>query len=346
MAYIPSLDGIRAISVFIVLFAHAGLSHIIPGGFGVTVFFFLSGFLITTLLLREHEKTQHINIKNFFIRRIFRLYPPLLCCLVLSYVLVALGLAGGGTSFAGLLYQLLYLANYHQIFSWAGEIPQGLGILWSLAVEEHFYLFFPLLMGICLGRLSRFGVATVILGLCIIVLLWRIYLVIDIASDQYRTYYATDTRIDSILFGCLLAACKNPIDFTPIIRFKFKDILLLSGAILLLAISFLYRDPIFRETARYTVQGIALMPLFYYSINAHNNPLFSWLDLPWIKKLGVYSYFIYLIHLVAIKAIKFNDLTDNIAAIITLSTVISIAFAFVIDTYIDPFFRELRKKFS
>lgn len=93
--YIPSLDGIRALAVTTVFVSHAGLSHIIPGGFGVTVFFFLSGYLITTLLRREHEKTGQISLKHFYLRRVYRIFPPMYLVMLLAIMLSVFGLVGG-----------------------------------------------------------------------------------------------------------------------------------------------------------------------------------------------------------------------------------------------------------
>jgi len=126
-SYINNLDGIRALAVLIVLVAHAGFGHIVPGGFGVTVFFFLSGFLITTLLIAEYEKHQTISLKKFFLRRFFRLFPPLFISLILAYGLVAVGLLGGEISAGGVFYQLFYLANYHRYLAGAVVPPMAQG---------------------------------------------------------------------------------------------------------------------------------------------------------------------------------------------------------------------------
>src|SRR3977135_1168749 len=93
---IPSLDGLRAISIMIVLVSHAGYGGVVPGGLGVTIFFFLSGYLITTLLVDERERSGRIDIGKFYLRRVFRLFPPLLVTLVIAYFLVLLGLLDGG----------------------------------------------------------------------------------------------------------------------------------------------------------------------------------------------------------------------------------------------------------
>ena len=110
-AYIPSLDGLRAVSILIVLLSHAGVSQRIPGGFGVTIFFFLSGFLITTLLLREYDRNGTVSLRNFYIRRLLRLTPPLLLTLLAAAVLYMLGFVRGALDPATLLSQIFFFTT-------------------------------------------------------------------------------------------------------------------------------------------------------------------------------------------------------------------------------------------
>lgn len=344
--YIPSLDGIRAISVFIVLVSHAGLGHIIPGGLGVTVFFFLSGFLITTLLIEEYEKKCSINVPNFFARRFLRLFPPLAVSSGIAYTLFYFGFLNGGASWSGFLSQMLYFANYHQIFKFGGEIPEGTEVLWSLAVEEHFYLVFPVFILVCFRFLGNKRIPWVLAGISLIVFLWRVYLVIFKHVPPLRTYYATDTRIDSIIFGSLFAFISNPVKKQPCSNLLLKDYLLLIVGVIALLFSLLYRSDAFRQTWRYSLQGIALMPIFYYAVNRYQNPIFKWLNWEWVRKLGIYSYFIYLIHHVIIKGLqKYLYFKENIYALILTTTLASVFFAFIMDEYFDIYFKTLRKKF-
>jgi peptidoglycan/LPS O-acetylase OafA/YrhL len=343
--YIPALDGIRALAVSLVFFAHAGLGHIVPGGLGVTAFFFLSGFLITTLLVKEYEGNGFINYRFFFLRRVFRLFPPLLTCLALVYGLSVLGVVGGGRSVTGVLAQVFYLANYHQIFEWQGAVPDGLGVLWSLAVEEHFYLFFPLTLAWLLRVLPRRHVPRVLMVVCAAVLLWRCYLVMVEHVSTYRTYYATDTRIDSILFGCILALTYNPVHQEPDARLRPKDLLWLAASVILMLASLLIRDEPFRETLRYTLQGLALMPVFYLAVVRYEHPLFAWLNWGWMKKLGVYSYCIYLIHHVIVLALAKVPSLSSLPVVIVISLALSIVFAAFVDRFIDRHFAKLRKAY-
>ena len=147
---IPSLNGIRAISVLIVVSSHSSLSSLVPGGLGVTIFF-SEGYLITTLMIGEREQTGSLDILGFYARRVFRLMPPLLISLAIAYGFVASGILPGAISLNTLAAQLLYFANYYYLFFDHETIPQGTWILWSLAVEEHYYIFYPLMMTFFLG---------------------------------------------------------------------------------------------------------------------------------------------------------------------------------------------------
>ena len=118
---IPSLNGIRAISVLLVVLAHSGFHTIVPGGLGVTIFFFLSGYLITTLMLTESERLGNIAVSSFYARRIFRLAPALLITLTIAYSLTYCGLLPGQITLEGVAAQLLYFANYHTIFFDPGD---------------------------------------------------------------------------------------------------------------------------------------------------------------------------------------------------------------------------------
>ena len=130
-------------------------------------------------MLAENERTGEINILNFYARRMFRLMPPLFISLAIAYGLTYVGLLAGGITGNGLAAQLFYFANYYGLFFDPGHtIPDGTGILWSLAVEEHFYIFYPLFMTLLLGRALRPRTIGTLLGIgCLVVLAWRIHLV-------------------------------------------------------------------------------------------------------------------------------------------------------------------------
>lgn len=297
---IPSLDGIRALSFLIVFVAHAGLGHLVPGGLGVTIFFFLSGYLITTLLRREYERSQTISIRNFVMRRVLRIFPPLYASLALAVVLTYAGFLPTPFGWKALFFQAIHLTNYYQLFGDGQAMPAGTGVLWSLAVEEHFYLGFPL-VALALfhthRRSSRLTwAAALLVGGCFAVLAWRYFLVTVWHAPNDRTYMATDTRIDSILWGCALAMYGNPMVTNDARLPQRASVVAYGCGALLLAFSLVYREPAFRETGRYTVQGLALLPLFYAAIRYPRWPFHRFLELPVVKYFGVRSYTLYLLH--------------------------------------------------
>ncbi len=281
----------------LVFLAHAGVPFI-PGGFGVTVFFFLSGYLITTLLRREAESTGQVSLKLFYLRRAVRILPPFYLVLSLALVLTLLGLLPGPFAPATLVAQALHYSNFYVIREgWQGLLA-GTGVYWSLAVEEHFYLIFPALYVLMIRRsMSGRRQQALLLAGCAIVLGWRCWLVFGQGNIGDRTYIGSDTRFDSMLFGCALAVWRNPaLDFEAAEGpSRFELVASLAGVGLLLA-SFTLRDPAFRETVRYSLQGLGLYPLFFVSIRHPRWLVVRVLNLRPVRFIGTLSFSLYLLH--------------------------------------------------
>jgi peptidoglycan/LPS O-acetylase OafA/YrhL len=184
--------------------------------------------------------------------------------------------------------------------------PAGTGVYWSLAVEEHFYLVFPflfiLLQRFLPGRLRT--QAAVLLGLCAAVLVWRLRLVLSLGASEARTFFATDTRVDSILFGCALALGANPMLDRPRVQARLLSRLVLPLGAALLTACFAIRAPWFRETLRYSLQGIGLAPVFIVAMRAPRWGPFPFLNLRLVKRVGVLSYSLYLVHQVVLVAVE------------------------------------------
>ena len=183
----------------------------LPGGFlGVDIFFVLSGYLITMLLLTEHRDTGRIHLPTFWARRIRRLLPALLVLLVVMVILIDLGgdpLALGQAR-GDLLATLFYFANWHFITSGQSYFTQFLAVspdrhTWSLAIEEQFYLFWPIVVAVVLARFRKQTLAIVAATVAVASALWMV--VIFDPNDPSRAYYGTDSRIFEILIGALLA---------------------------------------------------------------------------------------------------------------------------------------------
>lgn len=287
----------------LVFVAHAGWHYIVPGGFGVTIFFFLSGYLITTLLRREWERTGTISFRNFYLRRAYRIFPPLYIVLVLFFLLAVSGVVPHQMRPEAVLSQIFFWTNYYSIEHGGGYFVPTTGVYWSLAIEEHFYFVFPLLFLGATRRWNYHDVARLFLFLCIAVLVWRIWLVFAQEVSWRYTYSATDARFDSLLFGCILGVWRNPVS-DPEWKNRANNklaYLILSGALVLLLTTFIFRDDRFRETVRYTLQGIALLPLFWLAIRHPDWLVFRWLNWRPVRYLGVVSFTFYLCHGMALE---------------------------------------------
>lgn len=346
-SHIPSLDGIRAIAILIVFLAHAGLGHIIPGGLGVTIFFFLSGYLITTLLRREFEKHNTINLKHFYMRRVLRIWPNFYLVLFVGFIVTILGLTSGYIEYKPALAQILHFANYYSILFGSAGTTIGSGVFWSLAVEEHFYLLFPLIylffFKINLSNREKF---LSLFLMCCIILAWRYYLVTSVGVSSERTYYASDTRFDSILFGCMLAVYGNPIlDKQQCSEFRIKYIYT-PLAIALLLFTLYFRSEVFRETLRYSLQGIALFPLFIVAIRFPNWGVIRYLSYSWVRFFGVLSYSFYLVHHTVIETVKLYGYMLPKLAQGVIALAVALSLSYIIHISVETPCARLRRKFS
>lgn len=198
--YIRSLDKLRAIAVLLVLFTHAPLSllgewglnfraYVVPGYLGVDIFFALSGFLITRILLKE--KQAGATMRSFWIRRAIRIFPA--CYLLLAIV----WLVSPGP-------EMIWVATYTSNFYFLGNVPHSpLGHTWSLAVEEHFYLVWPLLL---FGLSRRRAEATVVLGLIPLSIATAFFVIAKFPNEQLQILsHVTPARILTLALGSLLA---------------------------------------------------------------------------------------------------------------------------------------------
>ena len=219
MPYSPGLDGLRALAVIAVLFYHAELAWI-PGGFlGVEVFFVISGYLISALLLAEWRQRGRIDLKGFWMRRARRLLPALYVLLVVSLAFAVVFLPGEVARLRGdVLAAFGYVTNWYLIFGHVSYFeavgrPSLLQHLWSLAVEEQFYLLWPpvlaLVLAIGASRLRSRRALTVALAGAVASAV-AMALLYTPGVDPSRIYYGTDTRSTGLLCGAALAFLWSP----------------------------------------------------------------------------------------------------------------------------------------
>ena len=308
--YITGLDGIRAIAVIMVLAYHLKLALFKSGFLGVTVFFVLSGYLITGILISEVEEEGTIDLKNFWLRRIRRLVPAVMSMAVViifvSAVVNRIIFTKGCKDF---LASVLGFNNWWQIFNKvsyfeAAGVPSPFTHCWSLAIETQFYLIYPLiLLGIYKlaksrgeGRAKRgllFAGVTLLLALISVILMIVLF---DPQQDASRVYYGTDTRAFSLLFGALLAILWDyrmvPRRLSASVNMVLDSVSFAVLLVMTIAINgssnFWYRGGQF--------VGTILTVLVIYTVLGRKTWLSRFLSNPVLKWIGDRSYSIYLWH--------------------------------------------------
>lgn len=301
-AYQPHLDGLRGVAIILVILAHIGFGRVIPGGFGVSLFFFISGLLITGLLINEFNSKNTISLKNFYLRRVIRLYPALVFMTVLSVILLLV--FHSRIQLLAILSSLFYFANYYYTYfkpPATNSFDDIFNIVWSLSIEEHFYLVFPLLFYV----LYRSGDKLLYLSLavCLVAFGYRYY-ILNTAINDYvatmRIYVVTEARVDSIMWGCISALLiykKQAGWYINIIRSPWA---LLIGIIIILSPA-VFSNRLFAESFRFTRQSLGFMfivPGIGYL--AQNSIIKRILEHNVLVFIGKLSYSLYLFHWVAV----------------------------------------------
>jgi peptidoglycan/LPS O-acetylase OafA/YrhL len=199
--YQPSLDGVRAIAVLLVMVNHTGLVH--AGRLGVDIFFVLSGYLITSILVSEFSATGRISLKKFYARRALRILPAVILFLLVVNICASIFQTHKDVATVrwDSLGALFYIANWLRAF---GHDIGVLGHLWSLSIEEQFYFFWPVALVFFLSHKLSANQIILVAGLTVfLVNVDRIYLYHGIQSYD-RIYNGLDTRADALLIGCVL----------------------------------------------------------------------------------------------------------------------------------------------
>jgi peptidoglycan/LPS O-acetylase OafA/YrhL len=200
---INELDGLRGLAVLLVFLSHT-FPEQFPGGFvGVDLFFALSGYLITGLLLREWDRFGSISLMKFYARRALRIMPALLALLAVYATVALLASSNPADHIKAVASAGLYVMNW----TWGLHLgPVGhVSHTWSLAIEEQFYLFWPAVLVAVCTYFDRRKLAVLILVTILVVFVWRLMLVLD-GTGVDRIYGGFDTRLDALFVGCLIAA--------------------------------------------------------------------------------------------------------------------------------------------
>ena len=307
---IIGLDGLRAVSVIVVMLYHAHISPVAGGFLGVEIFFVISGYLITDILLAEITRNGHIDLCRFWKRRFLRLIPALMALLTVVTVIGAFHLRDRSAQFRGdIVASLFYVENWYQIWSGSSYFAdQGLPVLrhiWSLAVEEQFYLIWPLFIAAVSrtlgGRRHLVVILTTLLCLYSAFLMWILSTPDELSTAitlerLNRAYLGTDTRSFGILSGALLAMLLNKTSFVGAkSRFaSFSGLLALLGLLWFCSVMEA-EDPMLYRGGFAAVDLLTLLVISAL-VKARRSLLVSLLGMPFMEWIGQRSYGIYLWH--------------------------------------------------
>jgi peptidoglycan/LPS O-acetylase OafA/YrhL len=224
---------------------------------------------------------------------------------------------------------------------------RGTGVYWSLAVEEHFYLLFPAaFLALSLLRLTGRQKAYAFWATCAVALAWRCVLVFLLHAGVDRVSLCSDTRVDSIAFGCALAVWNNPVlDGGGRAESELWRRVGFYAGVGLLLVTFLVRAPAFRETLRYTLQGIALTPIFIAAVRYPHWYVFRPLNWRPMRFVGTLSYSLYLVHHVALRAVAERSRLGTVAGAV-VALLLSLAIAWTIYVLVERPCGQLRKRLS
>jgi peptidoglycan/LPS O-acetylase OafA/YrhL len=322
---IAELDGVRAVSIIFVLLVHISYGRLSGGFLGVDIFFVLSGYLITLLLLRERDTFGTINLKHFYVRRALRILPALLLACALALVLAPHSNVLATEKLRALSAVLLFYANFLP-----AEYLGDLAHTWSLAIEEQFYLVWPLALVLAL-RVSKFAAALLALIVIVAGIIVRIWIVVHV-QDLNSVYTFTLARVDTIMVGCLLALLSS-MNFSlsyVVIRNLFAHIAWATSVLLALALVFCTREFMQMTPFAFTLFAI-VVALYVASCQklAARSILKRVMLHPVSQWFGARSYGLYLYHYPifgAIEAMRAPGDVQNFVWVACLKVAASLAF--------------------
>ncbi|NDC47961.1 MAG: acyltransferase [Micrococcales bacterium] len=294
------LDLMRAVAVLLVVIAHAGLGDLVPGGSGVTIFFTISGFVITLLVLQEKKRSSGFAVGWFYIRRALKIVPPLIAIVIVPTLLTG---ASHDYKWDQVYSQIFFYFNWIYMSGDVHVLP-GSGVVWSLSIEEQFYIIFAFIWALLVKKKN----SDLYLGaISILFILYANFARLVFAGQENphnRIYYGSDTRIDAIAIGVLAAIyfLRNKEHFSSKVRNKFSGWDITAFAALgLFALSLIIRDEWFRNTLRYAIQSLSAAVIILYGFTRSENLFAKSVRLisNWsiVKTVGLASYSIYLVHL-------------------------------------------------
>ncbi|MEY2398386.1 MAG: hypothetical protein QOJ00_1560 [Actinomycetota bacterium] len=341
---VPSLDGLRGVAVLSVVAYHLGVVGSASGFYGLSIFFTLSGFLITNLLLREFEATHNVSFRRFYVRRGLRLLPALMAT-VAAYVLVV-ALADGWSdglrhALAAAGVSLSYVANFVVAFSHFGS---PLNHVWSLAQEEQFYVLWPPLLVWALRRgVDAAHILWLLLAGFVVSAGWRAWLTAAHVRSL-RVEFGPDTRAGEMLIGCAVAVAvvywSRDVGAEAQRRLRIASTaaaLVLAGHLFVTGLGYRYA-----LAAGFTVVPIATATVIGACVLGVDGPVGAALRFPVLRWFGRISYGLYLIHYPVFIGLHKTGLTG--ARLVVVEAVLAVALAALSFYVIEQPFLRLKER--
>jgi peptidoglycan/LPS O-acetylase OafA/YrhL len=266
----------RAFAVLLVVVAHAGLQHAVPGGSGVTTFFAISGFIITYLMFREQDETGGFSAARFYARRAAKLMPPFVVVVLVPTLIYWLWL-GHKISAGAVSSQIGFSYNWWFLHAGGSGILPGSGVLWSLAVEEQFYIVVAVAW-LLLVKTKRY--VRNLVGFAAVVTVYSLAAKFVLASgtgNTNRIYYGSDTRADGVALGILTAGLVYEWQHGRLrlngLRKAVASDATVPVAALIFLLTLALRAPYFRDTVRYPIQGLCACAVIMFGFAPGRGPL-------------------------------------------------------------------------
>lgn len=296
LGYVSGLDGLRAFAILLVMLSHANFQFFQNGGIGVPVFFALSGFLITTLLLEEFKKYNKIEFKAFYIRRTFRLFPALYCMLLFTFLYA---LFFNSKMYDDIVTEIIAAGLYVYNLSWIWNVKQVmLYHTWSLGVEEQFYLIWPILLFIFLKYNS-------IKWLSILLTVFILFIGINetfVLFNNSGISILNSITNESIFMGCLVAILR----WKGMILFKIPSWIAFLSIISIFLLGMFPHDT-FNSFFEKRTPGVFAILIILYLIRDKNDLLSKIFTNKLSVFIGKISYSLYLWHLPVFKVFSFDS---------------------------------------
>jgi len=338
---IPALDGVRMLAVLLVIFYHFGFNGV-PGAHGVMMFFVLSGFLITWLLIEEQTTTGTVSLTAFYWRRTLRIFPAFYA---FWFFVVIVGLLRNGTAPSAHAWSaFFYTSNYYSALN--GHPVNAFSHTWSLGVEEQFYLLWPFVFLRCRGDLRLMTrLLAAIIG---VALVHRAMLMYVFAVDESYVYSAFDTRLDQLMVGALTAVLLKRRVLQAFWSRACAHVLAPVVTIALLSASIAYgvtSGGHYRYVLGFTVEPILFAVLLIQMVALSRSPMWSWMDSAPARYLGRISYPLYLYQEITLYPVRRLLAETPVAVQLGAALLVTVAVAslsyFVIER---PFLRMKRRQ--